>query len=60
MDIAQISAASIQRSMDTSMQAIGIAMAKEVMELQEAQAAALIEDMQQMAPPSTNILNILV
>ncbi len=60
MDLSAVGAASIDMHMAQTMQAVDIAMAKQIMDLQEAQGAALGEMMQSAAPSFGHLLDIRV
>lgn len=58
MDISVIGAASTAMAMAQTQQAVGVTMTRKAMDMQETQAAALIETMQQASPaPATHLLD---
>lgn len=58
--VSSISSASIDWNLAQTQQAVGIAMTKEVMNQQELQASAVIQQMQQLSPSFGHQLDILV
>lgn len=57
--VSSISAASVDWNMAKTQQAVGVAMVKKVMDQQEIEANAIIQQMQQITPSSGHQLDIM-
>lgn len=60
MELSAVGAASIEMSLASTQQAVGLTMVKKTMDLQEAQAAALNQMMQQAAPSFGHLLDVRI